>query len=155
MIQYWSTQCNSIFAFEASCIDGNSLRVCGSVQSTSTVQETRWCYAFGNGRTDVDNKQQPWRPTTSTIDKNFVSYRCPNQEGQTKSTDTTQELDISLRSAHSTVHNKQNYRKVCAWLPNNLTQNHKAFMWKSLSCNWHITLTNKSIFCSVVTQSKT
>jgi hypothetical protein len=85
--------------------------------------------AFNNTRTDADGAQLPRYSRVSTMDDN-VLCRCANQRWQTlyanKLTYINLELDISLGSVHSLVHDQMDNRKMCAGLVSrNLMVGHK------------------------------
>jgi hypothetical protein len=87
-----------------------------------------WCTAFDNGRTDVQDEQRSGRPSTSTSDDNVCRIEGLIQENRRiRLRDIADELNISVGTVHSIVHEQLGFRKVCSrWVPNQLTEVHKS-----------------------------
>jgi len=66
-----------------------------------------WCSAFDSGRTDADDKLGLGRNLCS------VDMRI-REDRRRKLTDIARELAISLQSAHRTVNDQLDYRKLFA-----------------------------------------
>ena len=87
MVQYRSTQCDSILQCEACALVEISSPTRGGVSSTCSV--TEMCVAFNNCRTDGDNKQCPRCPSIFTTVRQCEYYGCPGQDNRsTKLNDT-------------------------------------------------------------------
>jgi len=80
VVQYHSTQCDSILECEACSLVEISSPTRGCVSSTCNV--TEMCVAFNNCRTNVDNKQCFRRPSIFTTMRQCGSYGCPDQDNR-------------------------------------------------------------------------
>jgi hypothetical protein len=115
MVKYQNTQCDAVLCFVLSFFLHPTNTQYENLLATKWKPVYIWCIAVNNGRTDADDKQQTRHPCISTIDDDVCYGKTLNQRGQMlKLTDITQELDVSLGSTHSTVHNPPAYRQnVC------------------------------------------
>lgn len=101
------------------------VEVYGPVMSVQHVR--KWCREFLSGRTNLEDEQRSGRPSVISdelvrrIDEILRSDR-----RQTISDLLDQFPSVSRGTMHSIVHDKLNFRKLCArWVPKLLTEEHK------------------------------
>jgi histone-lysine N-methyltransferase SETMAR len=82
---------------------------------------------FKNGRTRVTNAEHSGCPTTATTTRNERRARELILQNRTVMVDkTTKQLNISIGSSYSVVHDNLQFHKLCArWVPKELTDEHK------------------------------
>jgi hypothetical protein len=87
-----------------------------------------YCNVVDYSRRDVDDKQRPGIPNTSTTDYNACRVDVfIRGDWLVRPTDMARKLDIVLGSANSTVHHQRDYTKVrVGWMSQNLRDDHHA-----------------------------
>jgi hypothetical protein len=95
-----------------------------------------WIEMFKNGRTSVTDAECSGHPTTATIAQNEEGARELILQNRRVTVDKiTKQLNISIGSAYSVVHDNLQFHKVCVrWVPVELTGEHKHICLDICSC---------------------
>jgi hypothetical protein len=122
---------------------GNSSPVCGGVRSACNVLYT--CVDIVRC---LRYRQDRWRRQAATQASRHVPYGDRQCMSCRYTYQRTYALDILLRSAHSTVHDQLDDRKLSArWVPKNLKTSRVV-----PSCTWHATPIKRRNLCSAFLQ---
>jgi transposase len=97
----------------------------GNALSHRIVYE--WTEMFKNGSRSVNDAQHSGRPTTATTTQNEERAREQILQNRRLTVDEiTKQLNISIRSAYSVVHDNHHFHKVCTrQVPKDLLNEHK------------------------------
>jgi len=86
-----------------------------------------WCTKFNSGRESVEDEARSGRPiSTSTAETIDAVEKLLRSDRRLKIREMATQLDLPKTTVHEIVHEKLNFRKVCArWVPKMLTADHK------------------------------
>ncbi len=85
----------------------------------SETQVFHWCASFRKGREKVENEPHQRRPRTSVNDQNAKAVeKIILEDRRVNIRDIAEELDISVGSVETIIHERLGYRKITArWVP--------------------------------------